>query len=278
VRDRNQHHKTARSVKATLLLFAGSALGVPIFVGWATRSFLLAAVAFCVWTSVFSIVFAIIVSSRVATVPGSPSTPTPYSSAASPPVVVRQPAGGATTVDAWLAYRDEEGMRPQPGSHLANGWLLPLRVTLRSEPSVEVASAAGKRVIVAASTAFGFALLGGLLAFSAYGSSSATATVIGLLALEIAAYDLVVLLFTRHSVRGGMPRPTLDRPSSLIGVFIPVALIGVLALSGALGALNHWDSQLVLGFGLLLASIGANVWWLVESAQRWNLTYEVVDL
>jgi hypothetical protein len=32
----------------------------------------------------------------------------------------------------------------------------------------------------------------------------------------------------------------------------------------------------VLGFIMLIASLGANAWWFVESGQRWNLTYEVV--
>lgn len=230
---RIEPHHGARSVKAVLVAFAGSAIAIPLFFGLATNSYLFAAVAFCVWTSLFMIVFGIIVSSRVANMP-THSAPTASSATAHNPRADHRPADDDPKMAAWIEYRDEESSRPWPGSHLPNGWLLPMRVTLRPEPPPDVASAAGKRVLLAASIAFGLALLGGVLAFSAFGSSSATATAIGILAAWTAVYDLVVLLLSRHSLRGGMPRPTLDRPSSLISVFIPVVLLGVFARADSL--------------------------------------------
>lgn len=272
------HHKAAKWVKTALIIFASSAVGIPLIAGLIAHSYLWAAVAFSVWTSLFTVTLGIIFSQRTA---NEQMRFTPQkvhlTGGASPRAEKRPPANNDASMDAWIAYRNEEGAAPRPGSHLPNGWLLPQHVTLRPTPPPEVALAAGVQVIRAAWTGFGLALAGGLLAFSAYGSSSTTATVIGLMGVEIAAYNFALLLFTRHSVRGGMPRPLLDRPSLILGTYLPLLTIGFGVVGGLFDQLSGWNTQIDLGFLAVVASMGANAWWFIATAQRWNLTYAAVD-
>lgn len=269
---------TPWSAKWAVILFAGSALAIALLVGVAFSSYLLAAIAFAVWASACTVVLGIVFSRRGDIAPTQTATPNVWTLATSPPIDVSS-VSDDPDLAAWLAYRDEQGLQPRPGSHLSNGWLLPKRVTMRPDPPANVKIAAAAQVMHAAWAAFGLALVGAILGFAASGPHVAynDDAVVWLLALLCAAYDFIVLLFTRRSVRLGMPRPTLDRPATVYNVFIPVVLIAIFITSGGIGD-GNWNLTAFLGFMAILGSVCANVWWFIESAQRWNLTYEVLDL
>jgi hypothetical protein len=274
--DRAAHDAAAREARWILILYVVSSAILPLLVGTLSGSYLLAAVAFGVWTSIFTIAFGIVFSRRAAAIPTQrAATPTMWTLARNPQVDAAS-VSDDPAMAAWVAYRDEEGTRPRPGSHLSNGWLLPRRVTLRPDPPAAVKASAAAQVMRAAWAAFGLAVLGAILGLS-FSGLHGDAAAIGLMALEVAVYDFIVLLFTRRSVRIGMPRPTLDRPATVYNVFLPVVVIALFIMTGALGS-DEWSLPTFLAFVAILGSICANVWWFIESAQRWNLTYEIVDV
>ena len=165
-----------------------------------------------------------------------------------------------------------------PGGHLANGWLLPLHVSLRPDSPAGDARAAERKVLLSSSMAFGLALVSTALGFSTARSSSTAPGMIGIAAALVAAFDLIVLIFTVRSIHLGMPRPSLDRPAFLIGAYVApiLCVFVVLSASGGYGHLSGWDIEAVAGLLALLASFGANAWWMVESSKRWKLFYEWV--
>jgi hypothetical protein len=71
-----------------------------------------------------------------------------------------------------------------------------------------------------------------------------------------------------------MPRPNLDRPSSLAFAAVPLLLVLVYLLAGVM-RIGGWNGADAIGLTAIGVSIAANFWWAFETARRWNLAYEV---
>ena len=242
VSDLHRFHSLARRVVIVLL---ASWLVVPLVVGLASDSPLLAALAFGVWATMSSVIFGVWASNR--DVPHRQAelraTPKPHSA----------------------------GFTPQ-------GWALPLGIVRLSSPPLEETEQIdrARRRWAWSATILAMVATAAPLASAITHHSGFT-----FLVFLSSAYWLILcigaLWWTIHKLRQGEPRPTLDRPASLIGFALPFYLVIADFLYTALLGNDHptvtWTYGAVLGLVFLGLTIAANAKWIVVTGRRWSLSY-----
>ena len=96
------------------------------------------------------------------------------------------------------------------------------------------------------------------------------------LAFALLPFNLFILGFCRRSLRSPIPRPTIDRPWSLVFIMTyPPGMVLVFTLAGILTKTYSWNWAAWIGAIALTLSLVANFCWAVETGRRWNLAYEV---
>jgi hypothetical protein len=99
------------------------------------------------------------------------------------------------------------------------------------------------------------------------------------LAVALLPLNVVIVGYCRRSLRSPIPRPTLDRPASLVRfvIYAPVMVL-IFGLAGVLAGPYSWNWAAVIGAIAVGVSIITNFWWAAETGHRWDLAYEVVKL
>jgi hypothetical protein len=87
-----------------------------------------------------------------------------------------------------------------------------------------------------------------------------------------------IFWWTVHNLRQGEPRPSLERPSALIGVVVPLFAFEVLAFGQTLvGGSNsppiQWRLGDVFGLVLLIGSVICTGLWIFVTSRRWSVSY-----
>jgi hypothetical protein len=231
------HPATPTVRRWIVFLLVGTIVVIPLITGLASGSFLLAVVVGTVWMSISTVILGL-----------------------------------------WASHRNIGHLSSGPvaTTSLPNGWMLPTGVEIRSDVSADAAKAIDHRRLLAASVALAVSCLslGVLIAWGHIAKHMASGYLMVILSLTILV-DLMILLFTLRSVHGGTPRPSIDRPS-----FVSIAVMGIplftMVLVTSVGFRGFiWVQADGTSLTLLWLALGANIWWTVEMARRWNLSYEV---
>lgn len=164
---------------------------------------------------------------------------------------------------------------------LENGWLLPSHVRVREDQDSELETRSDQRRSAAAYLGLGMNGLALAASVAGWGipHKDNALSIVFPLAVALLPLNVVIVGFCRRSLRSAIPRPTLDRPASLVRfvMYAPVAVL-IFGLAGVLTSPYSWNWAAVIGAIALGVSVIANFWWAAETGHRWNLAYEVVKL
>jgi NADH:ubiquinone oxidoreductase subunit 6 (subunit J) len=219
------------------VLVLGSLIVVPVAIGVLSDSVLLGVVAFAVWTTV-----------------------------------------ALTGARIRFSSRNVETLPPSRAANqsLENGWVLPLRVRVRESAYPDLEASIDRNRAIAAYFGLGMCIPAIVVPFAfGHPSHGDPAVLVGILAVNVLLVNVFIVAYCRRSLRHRMPRPNLDRPSSLLFAAVPLLLALVYLIAGV-ARIGGWNSADAVGLITLGLSIAANFWWAFETARRWNLAYEVV--
>lgn len=161
---------------------------------------------------------------------------------------------------------------------LKNGWELPPHVEVREIAYPDLEDSVDRNRAIAAYLGLGMCIVAIVLSF-AFGDPSHAdpAVLVGILAINLLLVNVFIVACCRRSLRHRLPRPTLDRPSTLaFFAATPVLLIAVYLLAG-ITRIAGWNGTDALAVFAICLSVLANFWWVFETGRRWNLAYEVVE-